>query len=126
MSTLLDTDTIERWDRESEMLLAEMKETAEKTAISLANSPDFSAELRMKLAKLDLTDFMEPRDRGFVTKLVVEHPAFGDMLRELLDQHDLLDEDDEYLSEAAEEFATAFFDTLWKCLEEFESRRKAR
>ena len=98
-----------------------MKEAAERTATSLANSSDFSVELRMKLAKLDLTDFMEPGDIGFATKLVVEHPAFGYMLRELLDRHDLLNEGDDYLSDAAEAFVTAFFDTLWKCLTEYEN-----
>jgi hypothetical protein len=36
----------------------------------------------------------------------------------------LLDMDAEFLSDAAEAFVTAFFDTLWKCLAEYENRRR--
>ena len=123
MNMILDNGTIQRWEREDEMVQAEMKDAAEVDAVALANSTDFTAHLRNEVAKLNLDDFKEDGDLAFPTKMVVEHPAFGDMLCDLLDKHSLLDMDAEYLSDAAEAYVTTFFDVLWRCLSEFENRR---
>lgn len=123
MNILLNEDTIQRWEHESGMFQAEMKDAAEKDALALANSPNFSVDLRNEVDKLDLDDFRGQGDLAFSTRCVVEHPVFDDMLRELLDKHNLLDMDDDYLSDAAEAYITVFFNVLWKCLAEFEKFR---
>jgi hypothetical protein len=125
MGTLLDTATINRWEYEDGILRNEMKDAAVKEAASRVNSPDCTPGLRIAAGALTLDDFRELGDLGFNTMLVLKHPVLGDTLRDALDRHGLLDEDAEYLPDAAEAFVTAFIETVWEGLREYENRGRS-
>lgn len=124
MSEFITGATVERWVHEDKQFLAEVRKLARREAIDFANDPDFSASMRINADKLELDDFREQGDIGLSTKLVVEHPVFGNVLCELLNVHGLFNENDPWLSDATEAFVMVFFEVLGQCLEEYENRHR--
>ncbi len=121
MNKLVLQNTATRWEREDAESKADIKREAAETAVTFANSVNFTTELRRAARKLNVADFIERGDVAMSAKRLMDDPDFGDMLVEMLTDRDLIDEDDEHLSNEAEVFVEGFFEGLSDCLNEYDS-----